>query len=287
MLARDEALAATRSKERFLSNMSHELIINEVLDFAKIGAGKMPQTLGPIDVQAIVQSVMTLFSAAAQSQSIDLELEADPSLAPRRIGDSLHLRQVLMNLVGNALKFAPQGRVVLGVHPVGDLANDRVRFEVSDSGFGIDPSQQEKIFEPFSQVDQPGQSAQGGTGLGLTISRELVHAMGGELGVVSSPGHGSTLGFDLTPAHAPPVVDGYEPTQRLREIERLQGGDRTPVIALTANAFSTDVDRCLAAGMDAHVAKPFKKEALEAILAPRLPSGADEGKGRLANARFE
>jgi CheY-like chemotaxis protein/anti-sigma regulatory factor (Ser/Thr protein kinase) len=324
-------------------------IINEVLDFAKIGAGQMRLVHEPIDVEAIVRSVATLFSAAAQNNSIELTVDADPALAPRRMGDSLHLRQVLMNLVGNAMKFAPHGRVVLGVHRLGDATSERVRFEVSDSGFGIDASQQEKIFEPFAQSDSPGQGGQGGTGLGLTISRELVHAMGGELGVVSAPGHGSTFGFDLTLASAPallrvpqgtgaaapvrpetarrrvlmvednpvnqlictamlesmglevvlaedggaalarlaegsfavvlmdclmPVMDGYEATRRLRELERLEGRERTPVIALTANAFSGDVARCLAAGMDAHLAKPFKTEALQTVMAPWMRDAA-------------
>jgi len=382
--ARDEALAATKSKERFLSNMSHEIrtpmfgmlgamellshtgmtpdqaeylrvasasgeallaIINEVLDFAKIGAGQMRLVHEPIDIVAIAQSVAELFSAAAQTRSIDLALEADAALAPRRMGDSLHLRQVLMNLIGNAIKFAPHGRVVVRVQPVGAQASDRVHFEVSDSGIGIDESQQARIFEPFAQSDHPGQKPQGGTGLGLTISRDLVQAMGGRLEVSSALGRGATFGFDLTLPRAPeppaellrtapaasvfgasarrvllvednpvnqvicqsmleamgldvvlaedgalaleqlaegsfgavlmdcqmPVMDGYEATRRLREVERLNGRARTPVIALTANAFSDDVQRCMAAGMDAHLSKPFKVQALQALLVRWIP----------------
>jgi signal transduction histidine kinase/ActR/RegA family two-component response regulator len=383
--ARDDALAAAVAKERFLSNMSHEIrtpmngmlgamellsgtsltprqaeyievaatsgealmgILNDVLDYAKIGAGELQLAREPIDVNAVARSVSTLFSASAQRKGLTLRLDADPALAGWRDGDALRLRQVLMNLVGNAMKFTQRGTIVVRTRRRGEGADERVLFEVADTGVGIDPSQHERIFEPFVQAEAPSRRREGGTGLGLAISRQLVRAMGGELGLDSALGRGSVFRFELalppapaaqaappaaTPAGADrrlqgrvllvednsvnqlvgsamleslgitvlvaehgeqaldllaetavalvlmdcqmPVMDGYEATHRLRERERLNGGSRTPVIALTANALSGDVERCLAAGMDAHLAKPYTLQQLHATVAPWLQRG--------------
>lgn len=383
--ARDEALAGVCAKEQFLSNMSHEIrtpmngmlgalelvsqtdltprqaefirvatasgeallgILNEVLDFAKIGANRFQLATEPIDVNAIARSVTTMFSASAQRKSIGLHLMVDPALSGLHLGDALRLRQVLMNLVGNAMKFTQQGQVIVKTQRVDDGPNHRVAFEVSDTGLGIDASQHERIFEAFEQADDPLHQRGGGTGLGLAISRQLVRAMGGELSVASMLGQGATFRFeldlartaDLPSEHAEPlmgvrreplsgrvllvednnvnrlvgsamlqslglevllaehgeealgmladavveavlmdcqmpVMDGYEATRRIRESERSGSRPRTPVIALTANAFSGDVERCLAAGMDAHLAKPYTIEQLRAVIVPWLPSG--------------
>ena len=387
-IARDEALAAARAKEQFLSNMSHEIrtpmngmlgalallsmtpldasqkrylevastsgealmaVLNEVLDFAKIGAGQMRPRREPIEVLAIAHSVATLFAAEAQRKALALRVEADPALAGWRLGDALQLRQVLLNLVGNAVKFTERGEIVLRLAPG---ARDGVRFEVVDTGPGIAASLHEQIFQPFAQAQAPGQRRHGGTGLGLAISRQLVQAMGGELTVRSRPGAGACFGFTLPLARAPmpatppgppvarpgaapalagrvllvednevnrlvgaamlqslgltvhtvddgaqavallaqppapdlravlmdcqmPVMDGYEATQHLRELERDQQRSRLPVIALTANALSGDVERCFAAGMDGHLAKPYTLDQLQAMLAPWL--GAQPG----------
>jgi len=384
--ARDEALAGVCAKEQFLSNMSHEIrtpmngmlgalelvsqtdltprqaefirvatasgeallgILNEVLDFAKIGASRFQLAADPIDVNAIARSVTTMFSATAQRKSVGLHLTADPALSGLRLGDALRLRQVLMNLVGNAMKFTQQGQVVVKTQRIGGDENNRLVFEVSDTGLGIDASQHERIFEAFEQADDPLNQRGGGTGLGLAISRQLVRAMGGELSVASVLGEGATFRFELNLEKAPdqpslpaaespavvrreplngrvllvednsvnrlvgsamlqslglevllaehgeealgtladaavqavlmdcqmPVMDGYEATRRIREFERLGSRPRTPVIALTANAFSGDVERCLAAGMDAHLAKPYTIEQLRAVIVPWLASG--------------
>lgn len=382
-MARDDALAAVHAKEEFLSNMSHELrtpmngmlgalellatsevtpkqahylevatasgeallaILNEVLDFAKIGSNLLHVDRAPIDVNAIARSVAALFSALAERKAIDLQFIPDPELSEMRLGDALHLRQVLLNLVGNAMKFTPQGLVTLRTQLVRSGGAERVAFEVKDAGIGIDASQLERIFEPFVQVDDPTHERVGGTGLGLSISLQLVRAMGGELKVTSVHGQGSTFGFDLALELAPvtaamplneledestterlqgrvllvednlvnqmvgiamleslgldvvyadngqdalvkmtemsfaavlmdchmPVMDGYEATHRIREAESRDGRPRMPVVALTANAFKNDVDRCLAAGMDAHLAKPYSTKQLRAALAPWL-----------------
>ncbi|MBX9794917.1 MAG: hypothetical protein K2Y02_11520, partial [Burkholderiaceae bacterium] len=232
--ARDDALAAARAKEQFLSNMSHEIrtpmngmlgaldllsqteldarqsqyievaatsgeallgIINEVLDFAKIGAGGLQLAREPIDVNAIARSVTTLFSASAQRKAIELRLIADPALDGWRRGDSLRLRQVLLNLVGNAIKFTQRGRILVTTRCIGAEDDERVAFEVSDTGIGIEKSQHGRIFEPFVQAQDIARLRHGGTGLGLAISRYLVRAMGGELGVDSEPGKGSVFRF--------------------------------------------------------------------------------------------
>ena len=399
--ARDEALAASRAKEQFLSNMSHEIrtpmngmlgaldllshtemnprqtqyievaatsgeallgIINEVLDFAKIGAGGLQLACEPIDVNAVARSVTTLFSASAQRKAIDLRLESDPALDGWRHGDSLRLRQVLLNLVGNAIKFTQRGRILVTTSCIGTGDGERVAFEVSDTGIGIEKTQHSRIFEPFVQALDPARPGHGGTGLGLAISRDLVRAMGGELEVESLPGEGTVFRFALPLRRAPgsavvaptpppdavaaspelqharflsgrvllvednsvnrmvgtamlesmgltvvaaedgeealavlsrttvalvlmdcqmPVMDGYEATHRLREIERLTGAPRLPVIALTANALSGDVERCLAAGMDAHLAKPFLISQLRALIEhwlAAIPAGNAESR---------
>jgi signal transduction histidine kinase/ActR/RegA family two-component response regulator len=387
--ARDEALAAVHAKEEFLSNMSHELrtpmngmlgalellskmelmpkqmqylevamasgeallaILNEVLDFAKIGSNLLHVDLAPIDVNAIARSVAALFSATAERKAIDLQFVPDPELTDMRLGDALHLRQVLLNLVGNAMKFTPQGEVTLRTRLVRDGDIERVAFEVKDAGIGIDASQLERIFEPFVQADDPTHERLGGTGLGLSISRQLVRAMGGELKVTSVHGQGSAFSFELAlelaPVTAPmplndlengssterlngrillvednlvnqmvgvamleslgldivsaengeealaklavmpfamvlmdchmPVMDGYETTHRIREAESRNGHRRIPIVALTANAFENDVDRCLAAGMDAHLSKPYSTKQLRAAIAPWLERGSCE-----------
>jgi signal transduction histidine kinase len=190
--ARDEALAAVHAKDQFLSNMSHELrtpmngmlgalellamselqpkqahyldvatasgaallaILNEVLDFAKIGSNLLHLEHDPIDVNGIARSVVALFSALAESKEIDLQFIPDPALSAMRLGDALHLRQVLLNLVGNAMKFTPRGQVTLRTQLVRDGDSESVAFEVKDAGIGIEASQLERIFEPFVQAE--------------------------------------------------------------------------------------------------------------------------------------
>jgi len=319
-------------------------IINQVLDYAKVDAGHLHLAHEPVDVNAIARSVVTLFSASAQRKSIDLRLEVDPVLAGARLGDALRLRQVLMNLVGNALKFTNHGEIRVSTRLVGASSMERVALMVSDTGIGIAPDQQPRIFDAFVQAETSTRLHAGGTGLGLAISRELVRAMGGELTVVSTLGQGSTFEFQLPmePAEEAmpaardlrvpppaqqrltgrvllvednsvnrivgsamlqslglevllaedgeqaltvlaehvvalvlmdcqmPVIDGYEATQRLRDRERLGGLQRTPVVALTAYALSGDAERCMAAGMDGYLAKPYTIEQLRAVLEPWL-----------------
>ncbi len=387
-IARDDALAAARSKEQFLSSMSHEIrtpmngmlgaiellsntgltstqarlihvaaisgealldIINQVLDYAKMGAGHLHLQREAIDINEIARSVLTLFSAAAQRKSIEIRLDADPALSGWRLGDALRIRQVLMNLVGNALKFTQHGEIVIRTRQLGQGPDELIEIQVSDTGNGIAPSLHARIFDAFVQAGDPAQWRQGGTGLGLAISREIALAMGGELSVQSDVGKGATFrlvaAFERAPESATqvwverdepaetaplagrvllvednsvnrlvgsamleslglevasaengelalamlanesfvvvlmdcqmPVMDGFEATQRIREREKMLGARRMPVIALTANALPTDVESCLAAGMDAHLSKPFNLAQLRAVIAPWLARSAD------------
>lgn len=175
-------------------------IINDILDLAKIEAGKVELETGPLDPEALLHDAADILVARALENGNELVLALESGLPRRVTGDVLRLRQVLINLGGNAVKFTRGGTVRLAVSRDEDAQRqDRVmlRFEISDTGIGIDPAVLPRLFQSFEQADSSTARVYGGTGLGLSISRRLVRLMGGDISVRSRPGEGSTFGFTV------------------------------------------------------------------------------------------
>lgn len=364
-----DAEAANRAKSAFLATMSHEIrtplnaiigmadlirlsgltpdqtsqlgiirqagdvlldVINDILDYSKLEAGAVTIERQPSSLPELMSSVDSIMAPRAFAAGLTFEISHPAVMVTV---DAARLRQVLLNLVGNAIKFTRQGSVSVAAHLVG---ND-LRIEVSDTGPGISTEQFSKLFRDFSQLDSSSTRAFGGTGLGLAICKRLAEAMGGTIGVTSEVGHGSTFWVQLPVApvsdvvaaavSAPsptaraafsgtvlvvddndvnrqvaggllrslglevdcaadgqmaldrmagrrydlvlmdmqmPVLDGLAATQAARE-----RGDTTPIVGLTANAFQSDRDACIAAGMNDHLAKPVTRDKLARLLGKR------------------
>ncbi|MFT5588803.1 MAG: two-component system sensor histidine kinase RpfC [Bradyrhizobium sp.] len=171
-------------------------LVEDVLDFSKIEAGKLVIEEAGFDLPRLANGIIDLFRYQARERGLELLLELDPAIPRGLRGDPHHLRQVLVNLMSNAIKFTEHGHVVLRITQTpGDSV--RVRFDVKDTGIGIAPEAQTRIFDSFMQADESTTRRYGGTGLGTTISRQLVELMGGQLGLHSQVGVGSTFWFEL------------------------------------------------------------------------------------------
>ena len=174
-------------------------VINDVLDFSKIEAGKIALDPIPFDLRTSVEDVADLLAPRAEEQEIELVLRYDPGLPRRFVADAGRLRQVITNLVGNAVKFTERGEVSVDVQAVEQSEDDAtVRISVADTGIGIPEDKLAAVFEMFTQIDDSSTRRFSGTGLGLSISKQLVERMGGEIGVESRVGQGTTFWFTLT-----------------------------------------------------------------------------------------
>ena len=181
-------------------------LINNLLDFSKIEAEKMTLEVAEFDLAALLDQLISLYQVTGRSKDLAVSGVIDPAVRRTWLGDVQRLRQVLVNLLGNAIKFTEQGAIVLRVErePNGPVGRERIRFAVEDTGVGIADEAIGKLFQPFSQVDSSSTRRYGGSGLGLSICAKLVQLMGGEYGVQSHPGQGSVFWFtlDLAPAGA-------------------------------------------------------------------------------------
>lgn len=246
----ERAEAASVAKSEFLANMSHELrtpmngvigmldlliseeelhedhrewaqtafqsahgllsLLNDILDLSKIEAGKLELSLQPVHVEAVLGGVLSTATVLAEDKGLSLALDIDDSLDQLLVADELRLRQIVLNLVGNAVKFTEEGSVTVRAAASRVPADDRRRLVIAvvDTGIGMSPEQQERLFQKFHQADSSTTKRFGGTGLGLAISKQLAEEMGGKLEVASSPGDGSTFTLTLEL----PLADLWQPS---------------------------------------------------------------------------
>ena len=292
ILARDQAEAASRAKTEFVANMSHEIrtplnavlgmthllsntalsadqknylemirmsgnsllsILNDVLDFSKIEAGRMELAPAPFQLGAVLEAIATIMTVNAGEKDLELAIGIQPEVPALLLGDGHRLQQILVNLVGNAIKFTEAGAVTLLVERVAAAGPLQLRFTVRDTGIGIPSELLAKLFAPFSQADASMTRRFGGTGLGLAISRRIAALMSGEIAVRSTPGTGSE--FILTVPLALPDTGELAPPAGARPLRLLVVDDHetsAEYLCQTIRAHGWRADRA-ASGPDALV----------------------------------
>ncbi len=378
--AKIQAEEGTKTKSQFLANMSHEIrtplngilgmaqilsdtkltkkqrdivnilstsgenllvLINDILDFSKIEAGKINFINKDFKLDKPIREIHDILSRRADEKGLLLHINLDKNIPAYVNGDEYRFKQVVLNLVNNAIKFTEKGHIKISVEQIGMVeGRHKIKVSVEDTGIGIPEAKKKKLFQSFSQLDPSSTKQYEGTGLGLAISKLLTEMMGGEIGVESVEGKGSTFwftacfkkgtppekvdegktverhkrfnnrkisvlvvednlinqkissfslqkaGMEVTLANngleaielfkkqdfdvilmdvQMPVMDGYDATKEIRKIEEPLN-THIPIIALTANAMQGDAEKCLAAGMDNYISKPFKIDKLITIL---------------------
>jgi len=377
-IERDKAEAANNTKNEFLGVISHELrtpingtlgllevlmndktlsqeqadnvsvaysstdsllaIVSNILDFSTIESGKLQIKTLELNLKQLINEVVSSASSSAEKKGLRISCELTPDVPDTLMADPMRIRQILNNLLLNAIKFTETGSITVSTEQVSQSDDDvQIRLSVTDTGIGISEEAQASLFTSFSQLDNSSTRKHGGTGLGLTINRELVNAMSGYITVDSQVGRGSTFSvtlpfkrikqsakqqkqsatelpplhgtvllaednpvntmvakkmlssFGLTVIHASngakavesfkqdvfaavlmdiqmPEMDGYDATLSIREWEKQQQCEQTPIIALTANVLSADRAHCFEVGMDDFLPKPIKMAALHKTL---------------------